>query len=92
MLSNIVFCMVLLLLCRGLFVIQTYFWMTTGDSDVESESPFSYLKDADPPYYRSHRFGDRALWCIMEKLLPFRASVIPILLTGNIGEFKHNGA
>ena len=62
-----------------------------GDSDVESESPFFLSeKVADPPCHRSHRLGERALWCVMEKLLPFRASVLPILLTGNIGEFKHD--
>ena len=65
--------------------------MTTGGLDVESNPPFSYLKNADPPYHRLHRLGERALWCIMEKLLPFRAIVLPILLTGNIGEFKHDG-
>ena len=52
---------------------------------------FSYLKVADPPYDRSHRLGERAIRCVMEKLSPFRAIVIPILLTGNIGEFKHDG-
>ena len=64
--------------------------MTTGDSDVESESPFSYLKVAEPPCYRSHRLGERALWCVTEKLIPFRAIVLPILLTGNMVEFKHD--
>ena len=56
---------------------------------------FSYLKVADPPYDRSHRLGDRGVSFQMipltEKLSPFRAIVIPILLTGNIGEFKHDG-
>ena len=27
---------------------------------------FSYLKDAEPPCYRSHRLGERAIWCVME--------------------------
>ena len=48
---------------------------------------FSYLKDADPPYYRSHRLGERATGCVIVKLLPFRATVLPILLTGNRGGF-----
>ena len=43
-----------------------------------------HLKDADPPCHRSHRLGERAIGCVMEKLLPFRATVLPILLTGNI--------
>ena len=65
---------------------------TMGGKDVESLPPFSFLKDAEPPCYRSHRLGDRAGWCIMEKLLPFRAFVLPILLTGNIEDFRHDDA
>ena len=57
--------------------------------DVESIASFSYLKVADPPYRRSHRLGEIALWCVTEKLLPFRAIVLPILLTGNIGHDRH---
>ena len=60
-----------------------------GGLDVESIRLFSYLKDADPPYHRSHRLGERAVWCVTEKLLPFRAIVLPILLTGNIGHDRH---
>ena len=65
-----------------------------GGLDVESNPPFSYLKDADPPYHRSHRLGERALWCVMEysSYLLERTIVLPILLTGNIGEFKHKNA
>ena len=63
-----------------------------GDSDVESESPFSLSERRRPTLSQVHRLGDRALWCIMEKLIPFRATVLPILLTGNRGEFKHDGA
>lgn len=52
---------------------------------MESIASFSYLKVADPPCDRSHRLGERAIWCVMEygKLKPFRAIVLPILLTGN---------
>ena len=89
-LSNIVSCMIFLLLCRGYFCHPDQFL----DDQMRRigcgvQSAFSYLKDADPPCYRSHRLGDRALWCVMEKLLPFRASVLPILLTGNIVHDRH---
>ena len=49
---------------------DTSFRTTLNDqmrrSDVESIASFSYLKVADPPCYRSHHLGERAIWCVME--------------------------
>ena len=42
MLSNIAFCMVISYYAEGYFCHSDPFWMTTGDSDVESESPFLF--------------------------------------------------
>ena len=59
-----------------IFVIQTYFWMTTGDSDVESESPFSYLKVADEMVYRKQHHEEKKATSIISDTSGFRMVAI----------------
>ena len=74
-----------------IFVIQTNFWMTkrrigcgVQSAFFLSESRRPTLSQVAPPRRKSDmvRYG-------VCKLLPFRATVLPILLTGNIVHDKH---